>query len=255
MTESTLLEAVNEVAQIAGGVALSYFGKGPAVEQKADGSPVTIADRLAEDAAREWIERRYPKDGVVGEERGETKPDARRRWIIDPIDGTKSFIHGVPLWGTLVALCEGETVLAGAAAFPALGETVIAATGAGAWWNGTRCRVSSVASVSEALVLTTGFQFKAAPGLLPHWNRLVERAALGRTWGDCYGYMLVATGRAEVMVDPKMSAWDAAAVLPIITEAGGTFTDWTGRETAFGGNAIATNRALGNEARELLGIR
>src|SRR5262245_28521500 len=184
MNDSSMLDAVSELATLAGRVALEYFGKSPAVEQKADGSPVTIADRSAEDAAREWIERRFPKDGVVGEERGESKPGARRRWIIDPIDGTKSFIHGVPLWGTLVALCEGGTGLAGAAAFPALDETIIAATGAGAWWNGSRAHVSTVASMSDALVLTTGFHFTGAAELLPGWNRLVERAAVARTWGD-----------------------------------------------------------------------
>ena len=251
--ESTLLlEAVSEVATLAGKVALSYFGKSPAVETKADGSPVTIADRSAEDATREWLERRFPQDGMLGEERGSLRPDARRQWLVDPIDGTKSFVRGVPLWGTLVAVCEGERVLAGAAFFPALGDTVAAAIGGGAWWNGTRCRVSEVSSMSSAMVLTTGLRFAHAPERRQGWERLVERAGLARTWGDCYGYFLVATGRAEVMVDGSMAAWDAAALLPIITEAGGVFTDWSGRETAFGKCAIATNRALADEARALL---
>src|SRR5215510_15955759 len=106
---ASMLEAVAELATLAGGVALSYFGKSPKVEQKADGSPVTIADRSAEDAAREWIERRFPSDGIMGEEKGHVRPDAARRWYIDPIDGTKSFVRGVPLWGTLIAVAEGET--------------------------------------------------------------------------------------------------------------------------------------------------
>lgn len=250
-----LLEAVSEVATLAGRVALSYFGKSPTVETKADGSPVTIADRSAEDTAREWLERRFPQDGMLGEERGQLRADARRQWLVDPIDGTKAFVRGVPLWGTLVAVCEGERVLAGAAFFPALDETVAAAIGAGAWWNGTRCRVSDVATMSGALVLTTGLHFAHAPERKVGWGRLVERAAVARTWGDCYGYLLVATGRAEVMVDPTMAAWDAAPLLPVITEAGGVFTDWGGRETAFGGCAIATNRALAGEVRSLLNTR
>jgi histidinol-phosphatase len=249
---SLLLEAVRELATLSGRVAHSYFGTSPSIEHKADGSPVTVADRAAEQAARDWIEQRFPGDGVMGEEFGEIRRDARRRWIIDPIDGTKAFIHGVPLWGTLVAVCEGETVLAGAASFPALSEDVAAAIGAGAWWNGNRCRVSMVGSVSDALVLTTGLHFGRAPHRRGGWDRLVERAPIARTWGDCYGYLLVATGRAEVMVDASLAAWDAAAFLRVVIEAGGAFTDWDGRETAFGGSAIATNRAVADEARALL---
>lgn len=247
-----LLEAVRELATLSGQVAFSYFGKSPAIEHKSDGSPVTVADRTAEEFARGWIERRFPDDGVMGEEFGETNPSARRRWIIDPIDGTKAFIHGVPLWGTLVAVCEGEHVLAGAASFPALNEDVAAAVGTGAWWNGSQCRVSMVGAIADALVLTTGLHFAAAPGRRSGWERLVERAKIARTWGDCYGYMLVATGRAEVMADASLSAWDAAAFLRILIEAGGVFTDFERRETAFGGSAIATNRALAVEARVLL---
>ena len=250
--QSTLLEAVAEVANLAGRVAMSYFGKYPAVEVKADGSPVTIADRNAEDAAREWIERRFPSDGIMGEERGDVRPDATRRWYVDPIDGTKSFVRGVPLWGTLIAVAEGETILAGAARFPAIDETVGAAVGEGAWWNGARCSVSNVSSIADAVVLTTGLRFtneERGAG----WQRLARRAAIARTWGDCYGYLLVATGRAEVMVDGRMSDWDSAALLPIVTEAGGVFTDWSGRVTGFGKSSIATNRALASEARALLG--
>src|SRR5262245_19174452 len=251
---ASMLEAAVEVAKLAGNVALSYFGKSPKVEQKADGSPVTIADRSAEDAAREWIERRFPSDAIMGEERPHVRPNARRRWYIDPIDGTKSFIHGVPLWGTLIAVAEGDAVIAGAATFPALGDTIAAAVGAGAWWNGARCSVSTVSSVSDALVLTTGVRFAAAPDRRAAWERLAGSAGLARTWGDCYGYMLVATGRAEVMLDASMADWDSAALLPIVTEAGGVFTDWEGRETGFGKCAIATNAAVAVEARRLLGV-
>lgn len=254
---SALMEAAAEVARIAGDVALGHFRTALAVESKSDGSPVTIADRSAERAAREWLEARFPDDGILGEELGITRPEAARRWILDPIDGTKSFVRGVPLWGSLVALVERigdeERVLAGAACFPALGESLAAAAGAGAWWNGVRCAVSEVATVEEAMVLTTNERFSHAPERRGAWSALADRALLSRSWGDCYGYLLVATGRAEVMVDGILSPWDAAAFLPIIEEAGGVLTDWAGNRTAFGGNAIATNALLAEPARAILG--
>jgi histidinol phosphatase-like enzyme (inositol monophosphatase family) len=246
------LAPVLELARLVGDVALSHYRSHLVVEAKADGSPVTAADRAAERAAREWIERLYPNDGVLGEELGETRPDARRRWIIDPIDGTKSFVRGTPLWGSLVALCEGERVLAGAAYFPAVAEIVAAAPGAGCWWNGSRCAVSSVASLDAATVLTTDERFRERPARRDGWQRISRAAAVSRTWGDCFGYLLVATGRAEMMCDPVLSPWDAAALYPIIREAGGVFTDWEGRDTAFGGSAVATNRLLAPTVRSLL---
>jgi histidinol phosphatase-like enzyme (inositol monophosphatase family) len=251
------MEAVADVARVAGDVALHHFRTALTVEWKADGSPVTIADRDAERVAREWIESRFPRDGILGEELGVTRPDAARRWIVDPIDGTKSFVHGVPLWGTLVAAVERvggeERVVAGAAYFPALGEALAAAPGSGAWWNGSRCSVSRVATIGEAAVVTTDERFRHAPERLDAWAALADRALLSRSWGDSYGYLLVATGRAEVMVDGVLSPWDAAPFLPIIEEAGGVFTDWAGTRTAFGGSAIASNASLARVARELLG--
>jgi len=254
MTESpaVLLAAVEQVARLAGDIALGYFRSQLVVESKADGSPVTIADRNAEQVAREWIEKRFPADGILGEELGVTRPDAPRRWVLDPIDGTKTFIRGVPLWGTLVGLCEGERVLAGAAYFPAVGEMLAASPGEGCWWNGARCRVSSRATLVEATVLTTDERFANDAGQRDGWLRLARRAAVSRSWGDCYGYLLVSTGRAEVMVDGILSPWDAAALMPIIEEAGGVFTDWKGTRTAFGGSAVATNQGVAAESRLLL---
>lgn len=246
------VEAAEELARLTGSVALRHYRSTLQVEHKADGSPVTIADRAAEQAAREWVRRRFPEDGVLGEELGEERPDARRRWIIDPIDGTKSFVRGVPLWGSLVALCEGETVLAGAAFFPAVDELVVAAPGAGCWWNSVRCSVSPVDDLAAATAVTTDERFQDQPERRASWERLGARVNVARSWGDCFGYLLVATGRAEIMCDPVLSPWDAAALQPIIVEAGGTFTDWSGRPTAFGGSAIATNRLLAERARVLL---
>jgi len=251
-SHQSLMQAVAEVARVAGLVALESHGKHLNVEKKSDGSPVTIADRAAEQQARAWIEKHFPGDGVLGEEFGLTRPEAPRRWILDPIDGTRSYVRGVPLWGTLIAVAEGETVLAGAAFFPAIDELVVAATACGCWWNGRACQVSSVGDLADATVLATDERFPDRRARRDAWTELARRAAIARTWGDCYGYLLVATGRAEVMVDDIVSAWDTAAIQPIIEEAGGILTDWTGKSTAFGGDVIATNAALAATVREIL---
>ena len=248
----TLLDAAAALARATGDVAMRHFRSNIAVEFKRDGSPVTIADREAEQRARAWVEARFPDDGVLGEEFGESKPGARRRWIIDPIDGTKSFVRGVPLWGSLVAVAEGERVLAGAACFPPVDELVAAAPGLGCWWNGARCRVSTVAELGAATLLTTDDRFPGNTGRKARFDALAQRVAVSRSWGDCYGYLLVATGRAEVMVDDVVSAWDAAGWPPCGTAGGGVFTEGRGRPTAFGGSAIATNAALADAARAVL---
>lgn len=250
---SSLLNAVAEVARLAGAAALARYRTALTPERKADGSPVTVADREAERAAREWIERRFPADGILGEEFGEQRPGATRQWIVDPIDATKSFIRGVPLWGTLVAVAEGPEVLAGAAYFPALEEMVAAAVGQGAWWNGARCQVSDVAALAGATITTTDERFLDHPDRRAHWRALASDVAVARSWGDCFGYLMVATGRAEAMVDPVLAAWDAAPFLPIVTEAGGVFTDWEGQSTIRGGSAIATNARLAVAVRSALG--
>jgi histidinol phosphatase-like enzyme (inositol monophosphatase family) len=251
-----LLEAAADLARVAGDVALRHFrSAGLGVETKRDGTPVTVADRAAEQAAREWLRGRFPDDGILGEELGEERPDARRRWVLDPVDGTKTFVRGVPLWGSLVAVHEGETVLAGAIYCPAVGELVAAAPGAGCWWNGSRCAVSDVSDLAAATILTTGVRFAGFPARGAAWRALAEHAAVSRTWGDCYGYLLVATGRAELMTDPVLSPWDAAALLPVITEAGGVFTDWRGRVTVFErAGVVATNALLADEIRSRLGV-
>jgi histidinol phosphatase-like enzyme (inositol monophosphatase family) len=246
------MQAVAEVAHAAGKSALGFFSTELVIEAKVDGSPVTIADRTAEQVAREWISTRFPSDGIVGEEFGTTTPMGTRRWFIDPIDGTKSFVRGVPLWGTLVAIAEGDTVIAGAAYFPSLDEIIVAAIGEGCWHNEQRCSVSRVSEIAAATVLITDNRFVGDNVRKHRWDDLARAAALSRTWGDCYGYFLVATGRAEVMADPVAFAWDVAPLVPIIAEAGGVLTDWTGA-SPFGGSAIATNAALADEVRQILG--
>jgi histidinol-phosphatase len=255
MSESTssLMNAAEEVARAAGTVALGYYRDRPPVETKADGSPVTVADREAERVAREWIAARFPDDAIFGEEHGLTPGRSGRRWLIDPIDGTKTFVAGVPLWGTLIGVCRDELVIAGAVYCPAAGEMLVAGEGQGCWHNGVRARVSSVPTVAEATVLTTGVSFARRPERAPGWERLAAAARIARTWGDCYGYLLVATGRAEVMTDAIAGDWDTAAVQRCVVEAGGVFTDWDGNPTGLGKSAIATNALVADEARRLLG--
>jgi histidinol-phosphatase len=246
------LDAVAEVARLAGSTALRHYRTDLAVTTKADGSPVSIADLEAERAARYWINQYFPGDAIVGEEEGPSEPpNAAHRWIIDPIDGTLSFIRGVPLWGTMIGVMSGDNVLAGAVFFPALDELIVAADSAGCWHNGSRCSVSEVSNLAEATILTTDGRFRDNADRQRKWAALTTRAALVRTWGDCYGYLLVATGRAEVMVDNRLHIWDYAPLVPIVREAGGIITDWRGN-AAFGGDAIATNRLLADDVRRVL---
>jgi histidinol phosphatase-like enzyme (inositol monophosphatase family) len=181
---------------------------------------------------------------LIGEEFGERRPQARRRWIIDPIDGTFSFIHGVPLYGVLIGMEQEDEPLLGVIHLPALNETVAAARGEGCHWRGQRARVSNTPDLNDAVCLTTGTDIESDPGLSAALARLGQEAGPARTWGDCYGYALVATGRADVMIDPLMHVWDCAPLLPIIEEANGRFTDWQGRRTIRGGNAVASNGLL-----------
>lgn len=243
------LDVAMEAVWAAGRVTLRWFQAGVAAERKTDRSPVTVADRESERVMRALLRQRFPDDGILGEEAGEDAGRSGRRWILDPIDGTRSFVHGVPLYGVMAALeSDGEPVL-GVLHFPALGETVAAARGLGCRWDGRPCRVSETDSLDDALVVTSG---DAGPTNPRHAAllRLGERADTFRTWGDCYGYALVATGRADAMLDPVLEIWDAAAVRPVIEEAGGVFTDWAGQTSHRSGHAIGTNRRLAAAIRE-----
>ena len=246
------MDAVAEVARVAGDIARARYGRNPETRSKSDGTPVSVADIAAEESAREWIAQRFPDDGIVGEELPPIHAGAARRWILDPIDGTYTFLQSVPLWGTLIAVAEGDDVIAGAAYFPALNEIIVAARGEGCWWNGSRAAVSTVAVPERACLVTTDARFLRDAAKRERWLELQNKVRAMRTWGDCYGYLLVATGRAEIMVEEVVSDWDAAALLPIIEEAGGVFTDWRGKPTAFGGDAIATNAKLATSVRDIL---
>lgn len=259
MSPSTDLEGfldfAMDAAWQAGQSTLAHFQTGVSVEWKQDRSPVTVADRESEKLIRKLVEKRFPKHTVLGEEMGELGgPDggSTHRWIIDPIDGTQSFVQGVPLYGVLIALeISGEMVL-GVANFPALAEMVAAARGLGCRWNGRPARVSNVSRLEESLVCFSEPANLKKGGKEHFWARLSDSTRIRRGWGDCYGHCLVATGRAEITLDPVVSLWDCAALQPILEEAGGTFTDWDGNPTARAGNAISTNGKVFEPVMELM---
>ncbi|HEX8558910.1 MAG TPA: inositol monophosphatase family protein [Pyrinomonadaceae bacterium] len=247
-----LLDFGVEAAREAGEITLRYFRREVETRLKGKDNFVTRADLEAEEHLRRRIAERYPEDGVLGEEGGESAGATGRRWILDPIDGTYSFVHGVPLYGVLLGVeVDGEPAV-GVVNIPALGEMVYAAKGLGCFWNGEPARVSRNEKLEDALLLSTDFGSCARHGFGAAAEELQRRAAMRRTWGDCYGYVLVATGRADVMLDPLMNVWDCAALLPVLEEAGGTFTDWRGRRTIHAGDAVATNGALFSEVMRII---
>lgn len=238
------LEFALEAAWQAGRVTLGHFQTGIAVERKGDNSPVTMADRAAEQKLRELIGRYWPEHGIVGEEFGTVESSSRYRWVLDPIDGTKSFVSGVPLYSTLLALLDGETAVLGIIHQPALNDMIYAVQGEGCYWNGRRAHVSTTANLANAVLLSSDLNTFGKYGKADAWPKLVEATYIQRTWGDAYGYGLIATGRADVMVDPQMALWDIAPLQVILEEAGGTLTDWNGIPTIHHNESIATNKIL-----------
>jgi histidinol-phosphatase len=225
------------------------------VESKPDLTPVSDADTAVEKAIRATLARARPRDGVLGEEYGMSEPAAgpgSRHWVIDPIDGTKNFIRGVPIWGTLIALMEGDAPVAGLVSAPALGRRWWGATGLGAYAGkhqraATRIKVSQVRSLADASFCYSSLSGWAESGRLDPVVDLILQVWRSRAFGDFYGYMLLAEGAVDVMVEPELSLWDVAALIPIVAEAGGTFTDLDGRPGPGGGSAIATNGLLHEE--------
>ncbi len=249
-TLNALREVAMEAAYLAGKRTLAYFNTGVAWDRKSDNTPVTIADRESERILRERIGRSFPDHAILGEEEGETEGRAPYRWIVDPIDGTKSFIAGVPLYGVLIGVeVRGEPSV-GVIYLPALGDMLSAANGEGCTWNGRACHVSTVDRLEDALVVTSSIESCAARS--DAWPTLASKTRIQRTWGDAYGYAMVATGRAEIMLDSAISPWDCAPMLPILREAGGHFADWTGKATVHGPDAFATNAALYQETLTIL---
>jgi myo-inositol-1(or 4)-monophosphatase len=270
------LEFATRLAHRAGRITLGYYQTGLRPDFKPDDTPVTAADRAAEQFIRGEIETHFPEHAIVGEEFGESVPARRSasesdasasvresveesaysfRWIIDPIDGTKSFVRGVPLYAVLIGLeIEGQ-VRVGAAYYPALDEMLSAADGLGCWWNGRRARISEVSRLDQAFVCYTNVRNMAKYGRSGAWERIVQAAYATRGWSDAYGYLAVATGRAEVMLDPVMSLWDCGPFPPIFREAGGYFGDWQGSPGHSYGEAMACNAALLPDLLRLIGKR
>lgn len=248
------LRFAETTAREAGALTLEYFlTDGAKAEFKSDDTPVTVADRKAEELIRHRIAATYPDHQIVGEEYGSTEGTSDYRWIIDPIDGTKSFVHGVPLYAVLIALEIRGKMEVGCAYFPALDEIVSAATGHGAHWNGKPCRVSEVASIDRAVCAHIDTAYFGKNGKGEAWDRLQKAVYYNAGWCDAYGYLLVATGRAEIMLDPVMAVWDCGPFPPILSEAGGYFGDWAGNEGCIdAGEALATNAALKDSVVGLL---
>jgi histidinol phosphatase-like enzyme (inositol monophosphatase family) len=245
------LEVAIRAAREAGAVALRYFRTGLTVERKHDRSPVTIADREAEQRAIAVLHEAFPDYGVLGEEFGEQGGTAVR-WIIDPIDGTKSFIRGIPFFATLIALEEDGEITTGAVYAPAVDDLLYAQKGAGAFDRHGRLQVSTVDSVAKSMLVFGGASALREAGYWTAYEQLVDRTARQRSYGDYFGYTFVARGQAEATIDVDLKPWDLAAMKIIIEEAGGRFSDFTGAATAFGGTAIASNGRVHDEIRAVL---
>jgi histidinol phosphatase-like enzyme (inositol monophosphatase family) len=240
------LQLALELAEQAGKLTLGYFGrKSLQVHSKRDATPVTEADRKAEELIRQGIGSRFPEDGLFGEEFDERPSGNGRRWIIDPIDGTRSFIHGVPLYGVMIGLEVDGVLRLGVINFPALGEIYHAESGCGAFMNGKALQVSNVSEKGDSTVVFTEREYLLDPPSEHPVDLLRVEAGLVRGWGDCYGHMLVASGRAEVAVDKIMSPWDCAAIIPIVREAGGCCFDYRGRTVIDGEGLVSANLEMG----------
>ena len=259
-----LLKIALKTAELAEENILKFYQNDVGVEWKADKTPVTIADKGTEELARKFWAKETPGFGVIGEEFGIESPDAEYQWVIDPIDGTKSFIHGVPLFGTLIGLYHKNVPIASVIRLPAMKSAVWAVNGGGAFLDGREVRASKVSQLSDALVLSGTVNTMEDKGFGEGFTKLRRSARLHRGWGDCYGYYLVAAGRAEIMVDPVVSLWDIAPFPLLMKEAGGKFSTIDGKTELFdvngkptapiyeGFTSIATNGLLHDAALECL---
>jgi histidinol-phosphatase len=245
-------ELAVQAAQKAGQLALRYFDSSLTIEWKSDDSPVTVADREAEQLLRQMLHGAFPDDGFLGEEFGDTPGRSGFRWIIDPIDGTRSFVRGVPMWGTLVGLEYKNELIAGIAAAPALGHTYRALRGDGAFRNDRRIHVSDVSDLSQALLFYTSLSWFIKSGHQEIFHELVRRTERTRGFGDFYGFVLVAQGSGELMVEHGVHSWDVAAIKPIIEEAGGRFSDWSGGTSIDRPDVLVSNGKLHEEALAML---
>ncbi len=252
LNKEELLEQALRFTRVAGEHTLKYFKKNVEVELKGDDSPVTRADREAEEILRRFIMDAHPDHGIVGEEYGVHNRESRVQWILDPIDGTMSFIHGIPLYTTLVGiLIDGKPEI-GLIYAPAMDEMVDAASSMGTRLNGTSVRVRTCDSLSNATLLTTDIRNVEKYGFGQAHAALVEACYAHRTWGDAYGHLMVATGRADIMLDPVLNIWDAAPLSTVLSEAGGVFMTRDGTVDIHAGHGISTGLGLKSEILTIL---
>ncbi|MCL4869526.1 MAG: inositol monophosphatase family protein [Anaerolineae bacterium] len=248
----TFLEFATETAYLAGRLTLGHFQTDVPTEYKGDDTPVTVADKACEAFIRGRIEAAFPTHAILGEEYGDSQTGASHRWVIDPIDGTKSFMRGVPLYGVLLGLeIEGQ-IEVGVAHFPAMGEMVAAATGLGCWWNGRPAYVSQTKNLSRAYVGFTDPAVFARYGRAAAWERLQKAVYYRVGWSDSYGQILAATGRLDIMLEPIMAPWDCGPFPVIFREAGGYFGDWQGNSTIYADATVSTSQTLLPQVLEIL---
>lgn len=249
----TILTLAEALAREAGQLALRHFGRrhdSSAVSWKSDASPVTQTDQAVEVFLRQGLSSHFPEHGLLGEEQGPERESAKLCWIIDPIDGTRSFARGIPIFGIQLALVyQGRPVL-GVIDLPALGETVCAADGLGCYLNGERTQVSGISDPAQALIHV--HERDLARGRSPRLGPWLEGVQLERNWGDCYSFILVATGRAEAALDPRMQVWDSAPLPVLLREAGGWFSDWEGNDSIWTGSVVTANALLAPRLLDLL---
>ncbi len=245
-------DAALDAAQTAGQFALGYFDRGIAVEWKADHSPVTMADRGAEDLIRKVLLGKFPADGFLGEEFGDTPGSSGFRWIIDPIDGTRSFVRGIPIWATMLGLEFKGELIAGVVYLPAMKQVFRALRGHGAFRDERRLHVSDVATLDKAHVYYSSISWFTKAGHERQFLDLVKLTERQRGFGDFYGFMMVAQGAGEIMVEHGVHAWDLAAIVPIVEEAGGKLTAWDGKLDIEKPDVLASNGILHEKAREII---
>jgi histidinol-phosphatase len=242
VSHSGELEFANGLADMADEISMHYWRRSDtSVRSKGDGTPVTQADEEIERALRKEISAAFPNHGVLGEEEGESEGTSGSRWILDPIDGTKNYSWGIPVWGTLIALEVDGEIVCGVASAPALGERYSAGRGLGATRNGETIHVSGVGDLSSARVGFTSVKAFTETGLADEFLRYVESAWENRGVGDFYGHMLVASGSLDAMVEPELNAWDLGPLIVIVEEAGGRFTDLAGTSHIYGRSVASTN--------------
>lgn len=245
------IEFSKELARVSGEVIMSHFRSNLVVETKRDRTPVTIADRQTEQVMRNMIQEAFPDHGIIGEEFGRYQPDADYQWVIDPIDGTINYVTGSFLFGTLIGLIHKNEPILGVLHHP-LNQQVLIGTADGTLLNGQPVSVRGCPSIEQAIICSTDHCAVGAYHDFDAYQELICRCSLYRTWGDCHGYYLLASGGIDIMVDPIMHIWDVAALVPIVRGAGGRITDWMGGDPMSGNGVVATAGAIHDEAIRLL---